>query len=94
MKTSIYLETFGCQMNVADSERAQTCLQAAGYELTSSLKAADVVIFNTCSVRERAAHKVFTRVGEVRQMRLGNEPVVGVMGCENKAVRHRKSSTK
>ena len=38
-------------------------------------------IFNTCSVRERAAHKVFTRIGEVRRMRLGSEPVVGVMGC-------------
>ncbi|HYV23745.1 MAG TPA: tRNA (N6-isopentenyl adenosine(37)-C2)-methylthiotransferase MiaB, partial [Pyrinomonadaceae bacterium] len=42
---------------------------------------ADVVIFNTCSVRERAAHKVFTRIGEVRRQRIGNEPVVGVMGC-------------
>ena len=40
-----------------------------------------MVIFNTCSVRERAAHKVFTRIGEVRRQRIGNEPVVGVMGC-------------
>lgn len=68
-------------MNVADSERAVVRLRDAGYELTNGPEQADVVIFNTCSVRERAAHKVFTRIGEVRRMRLGSEPVVGVMGC-------------
>ena len=68
-------------MNVADSERAIVRLRDAGYELTNGPEQADVVIFNTCSVRERAAHKVFTRIGEVRRMRLGSEPVVGVMGC-------------
>lgn len=81
MSTSVYLETIGCQMNVADSERADVRLRAAGYEFATSPENADVVIFNTCSVRERAAHKVFTRIGEVRRQRLGNEPVVGVMGC-------------
>ena len=68
-------------MNVADSERAVVRLRDAGYELTKGAEQADVVIFNTCSVRERAAHKVFTRIGEIRRMRLGSEPVVGVMGC-------------
>src|SRR5437773_11152407 len=68
-------------MNVADSERAALRLRAAGFELSASAQTADVVIFNTCSVRERAAHKVFTRIGEVRKRRLSNEPVVGVMGC-------------
>ena len=81
MGSTVYLETFGCQMNVADSERADVRLRAAGFELCESPEAADVVIFNTCSVRERAAHKVFTRIGEVRRRRLGKEPVVGVMGC-------------
>ena len=81
MSTSVYLETFGCQMNVADSERADVRLRAAGYDFASSPENADVDIFNTCSVRERAAHKVFTRIGEVRRQRIGNEPVVGVMGC-------------
>ena len=81
MSTSVYLETFGCQMNVADSERADVRLRAAGFDFTNSPETADVIIFNTCSVRERAAHKVFTRIGEVRRQRLGNEPVVGVMGC-------------
>ncbi|MGQ0761470.1 MAG: tRNA (N6-isopentenyl adenosine(37)-C2)-methylthiotransferase MiaB [Acidobacteriota bacterium] len=81
MSASVYVETFGCQMNVADSERAVVRLRDAGFKLTNGPEQADVVIFNTCSVRERAAHKVFTRIGEVRRMRLGNEPVVGVMGC-------------
>ncbi|MDX6383294.1 MAG: tRNA-2-methylthio-N6-dimethylallyladenosine synthase [Blastocatellia bacterium] len=81
MSSTVYLETFGCQMNVADSERADLRLRAAGFELSDSPDTADVVIFNTCSVRERAAHKVFTRIGEVRRRRLGDEPVVGVMGC-------------
>src|SRR5256886_2954118 len=81
MSATVYLETFGCQMNVADSERAAVRLRAAGFNLGDSPETADVVIFNTCSVRERAAHKVFTRIGEVRRVRLGSEPVVGVMGC-------------
>jgi len=81
MNATVYLETIGCQMNVADSERADVRLRAAGFDLCSSPQTADVVIFNTCSVRERAAHKVFTRIGEVRRRRLGNEPLVGVMGC-------------
>src|SRR5229473_2579491 len=81
MSTTVYLETIGCQMNVADSERAVVRLRAAGFDLAESSESADVVIFNTCSVRERAAHKVFTRIGEVRRQRLNREPVVGVMGC-------------
>ncbi len=81
MSATVYLETIGCQMNVADSERADVRLRAAGFEFSNSPENADVVIFNTCSVRERAAHKVFTRIGEVRRQRVGNEPVVGVMGC-------------
>src|ERR1043166_5394152 len=81
MSTSVYLETFGCQMNVADSERADVRLRAAGYDVATSPENADVVIFNTCAVLERAAHKVFTRIGEVRRQRIGDEPVVGVMGC-------------
>ncbi|HKP38773.1 MAG TPA: tRNA (N6-isopentenyl adenosine(37)-C2)-methylthiotransferase MiaB [Pyrinomonadaceae bacterium] len=81
MSASVYVETFGCQMNVADSERAAVRLRSSGFELADTPQHADVVIFNTCSVRERAAHKVFTRIGEVRRMRLGDEPVMGVMGC-------------
>jgi tRNA-2-methylthio-N6-dimethylallyladenosine synthase len=81
MSTSVYVETFGCQMNVADSERAAVRLRDAGYQLANKSADADVVIFNTCSVRERAAHKVFTRIGEVSRERIGSAPVFGVMGC-------------
>src|SRR5437870_979533 len=81
MSASVYVETFGCQMNVADSERATLRLRQAGFDIADSPQSADVVIFNTCSVRERAAHKVFTRIGEVRRSRLTSEPVFGVTGC-------------
>lgn len=81
MKQSVYIETHGCQMNVADSERASTRLRAAGYELTDSLDEASIILFNTCSVRERAEQKVFNRIGEVRHARGGGAPVIGVMGC-------------
>ncbi len=68
-------------MNVADTERASTKLREAGYRLTGSSESADVVIFNTCSVRARAAQKVFNRIGEVQKSRRGREPMIGIMGC-------------
>ncbi|MGB7924737.1 MAG: tRNA (N6-isopentenyl adenosine(37)-C2)-methylthiotransferase MiaB [Pyrinomonadaceae bacterium] len=81
MKTNVYIETFGCQMNVADTERAATRLREAGYDLTDSTEDADVVLFNTCSVRARAAQKVYRRIGEVKRERGGREPLIGVLGC-------------
>jgi tRNA-2-methylthio-N6-dimethylallyladenosine synthase len=81
MKTRIYIETMGCQMNVADTERAATRLSEAGYHLTDSHLSADVLLFNTCSVRERAAQKVYRRIEEVRRERRGQTPLIGVMGC-------------
>lgn len=77
----VYIETFGCQMNVADTERAATRLRDAGYEIIGSAESADVVLFNTCSVRERAEQKVFTRLGEVRRDAGASQPLYGVMGC-------------
>jgi tRNA-2-methylthio-N6-dimethylallyladenosine synthase len=82
MKARVYIETFGCQMNVADSERAATGLRASGYDLCQSIDDADVVLLNTCSVREKAERKVYTRIGEVRAARPGKQDVlIGVMGC-------------
>lgn len=82
MKPRVYIETFGCQMNVADTERAATGLRASGYDLCDSADDADVVLLNTCSVREKAEQKVFTRIGEIRAERAGKaSPLVGVMGC-------------
>jgi len=82
VKTRVYIETFGCQMNVADSERAASGLRRAGYELTESAENADVVLLNTCSVRERAERKVYTRIGEIPGVNHGkHKPFIGVMGC-------------
>ena len=71
-------------MNVADTERAATGLRKAGYDLTASAAGADVVLLNTCSVRERAERKVFRRISEIRSQakRAGQQkPLIGVMGC-------------
>lgn len=76
----VYLETFGCQMNVSDSERVATSLAEKGFEVTQNERSADVVLINTCSVREKAEQKLYTRVGEIRKLRRV-KPVVGVMGC-------------
>jgi tRNA-2-methylthio-N6-dimethylallyladenosine synthase len=84
MKSQVYIETFGCQMNVADTERAATGLRKAGYDLAASEAGADVVLLNTCSVRERAERKVFRRINEIRShaRRAGKpQPLIGVMGC-------------
>ncbi|HSI88169.1 MAG TPA: tRNA (N6-isopentenyl adenosine(37)-C2)-methylthiotransferase MiaB [Pyrinomonadaceae bacterium] len=75
----VYLETFGCQMNVSDSERVATSLASKGYEITSDEENADVVLINTCSVREKAEQKLYTRVGRLRSS--GRKPMVGIMGC-------------
>jgi tRNA-2-methylthio-N6-dimethylallyladenosine synthase len=75
-----YLETYGCQMNVHDSEKAASALAEAGYRATSDPAEADLILLNTCMVRERAAQKVFTRIGELKRQPRG-APVFGVMGC-------------
>lgn len=75
----VYIETYGCQMNVSDSERVATQLTADGFEMTADENSADVVLINTCSVREKAEQKLFTRAG---QLNLKEEkPIVGVLGC-------------
>src|SRR5262245_12285167 len=77
------IETFGCQMNVHDSERMAGLLEQAGYEATDEAADADVVLINTCSVRERAEGQLYTRLGELRQLaaETGHDPIVAVAGC-------------
>ncbi len=67
-------------MNVSDSERVLTRLAADGFEIASTAEAADVVLLNTCSVREKAEHKLYTRIGQLRKSR-GAGVVVGILGC-------------
>jgi len=78
-----FIETYGCQMNVHDSERMAGLLEQAGYVSASEVNDADVVVINTCSVRERAEEKLYTRLGEIRRAseETGRAPVVAVAGC-------------
>ena len=82
MKRTLYLETFGCQMNALDSELVLNQLRAMGYERTECRDDADVVLYNTCSVREHAEQKVWSRLGELRETKAQQpEMVIGVIGC-------------
>lgn len=76
----VFLETFGCQMNVSDSERVSTALSRDGYQMTKDEGSADIIILNTCSVREKAEQKLYSRVGRIRKADRP-KPVIGVMGC-------------
>lgn len=83
MARKYLIETYGCQMNVHDSERMAGLLEQAGYEATSDATDADVVVINTCSVRERAEDKLYTRLGELRVLAQEGDhnPIVVVAGC-------------
>jgi tRNA-2-methylthio-N6-dimethylallyladenosine synthase len=83
MARKYLIETFGCQMNFHDSERMAGLLEQAGYEAATDAADADVVVINTCSVRERAEEKLYTRLGELRELAAGqgHDPIVAVAGC-------------
>lgn len=78
----LYIETVGCQMNMLDSELVVAALRQSGYELTDDPKSADTLLFNTCSVREHAEHKIYSSLGRLKYAKR-NDPqkVIGVMGC-------------
>lgn len=81
-KGKYFIETFGCQMNVNDSERAAGLLQADGLERVGAAEGADVIFVNTCAVRERAAEKLFHAVGRYREFKKGNPALkIAVGGC-------------
>ena len=76
---SYFIETFGCQMNDHDSEKVSGVLQGKGYRLVASPAQADLVLYNTCSIREKAAQKVFARLGDWKT--ISNGKIIGVLGC-------------
>jgi tRNA-2-methylthio-N6-dimethylallyladenosine synthase len=78
----VFMETYGCQMNVSDSEIVVAILQQRGYSITENIKEADIILVNTCSVRENAEQRVFGRLEYFRQIKK-NKPslVIGVLGC-------------
>ncbi len=78
----LYIETYGCQMNVADSEVVASVMQMAGYEVTDNAEEADAVFLNTCSVRENAENKIFRRLEVLNaENRRGHRRILGVLGC-------------
>src|SRR5215207_9800625 len=90
----VYIETIGCQMNVLDSELVIGALRKHGYDLTDSPAEADVLLFNTCSVREHAEDKTYSALGRVQHVKRRNpEAVIGVLGCmaqkDQEAIRKR-----
>ena len=78
---TFYLETFGCQMNVHDSEKVAGVLMARGYRPVDSHQDADIILYNTCSIREKAAQKVFSRLGAFRKAGSAEQKIIGVLGC-------------
>jgi tRNA-2-methylthio-N6-dimethylallyladenosine synthase len=82
MTKRLYIETVGCQMNVLDSEMVVASLRRRGFEVEHDLAAADVILFNTCSVREQAENKTYSALGRLRSFKKEHpEKIIGVMGC-------------
>ena len=78
----LFIETYGCQMNVGDSEIVVSLMQAAGYVYTDRIDQADVVLINTCSIRDNAEQRIWGRLAEMRRLRRAKPAlVVGVLGC-------------
>ena len=77
-----YIQTFGCQMNVHDSEQMAALLFDIGYKLTENMKMADLILLNTCSIREKAAQKVYSQLGRLVKLKEQNKGlIIGVGGC-------------
>ncbi len=81
-----FVKTYGCQMNVYDSQRMSDALAADGYAATDRIEEADLVLLNTCHIREKAAEKVYSELGRIRELKQeralsGRQTIVGVAGC-------------
>ncbi len=82
MRKKFFIETVGCQMNVLDSELVVGGLHKLGYEITHDTHDADVILFNTCSVRQHAEDKIYSALGLIKgHKRAHPEKIVGVLGC-------------
>src|SRR5438132_10910099 len=82
MANKLHVITYGCQMNEYDSERVAGLLRERQYELTADEREADVILVNTCAIREKAEEKVFSKLGELRRLKAARpDLVIGVMGC-------------
>ena len=79
----LFIETYGCQMNVADSEVVASVMKMAGYDTTDTLDAADAIFINTCSIRDNAEQKIFSRLNQLNALRRNRKHrlIVGIIGC-------------
>ena len=79
----LFIETYGCQMNVADSEVVASVMKMAGYDTTDTLDAADAIFINTCSIRDNAEQKIFSRLNQLNALRRNRKRrlIVGIIGC-------------
>ena len=77
----VYIETYGCQMNVNDSEVILSILQDAGYSLTESIEDADVILANTCSIRDNAEQRIWGRIDQFKLQKRTRDVVIGIVGC-------------
>ena len=78
---TVHIETFGCQMNEYDSELVRSLLRKAGFEFTEDRERADVMLMNTCAIRENAHNKVYGHLAELKAVKEQRPLVVGVLGC-------------
>ena len=87
----LYIETYGCQMNVADSEVVASIMEMAGYRVSEDINGADAVLLNTCSIRDNAEQKIIARLQYLASLRRkqgrGHRLIVGVIGCMAERVR-------
>jgi tRNA-2-methylthio-N6-dimethylallyladenosine synthase len=82
MNKKLYIETYGCQMNVADSEIVASILSKEGYSVTANIEDAGLILINTCSIRDNAEQKIWSRLKEIRHLKKKNRDlIVGVTGC-------------
>jgi tRNA-2-methylthio-N6-dimethylallyladenosine synthase len=82
MKKKVYIETYGCQMNVADSELIATVLKGEEYEIAESPQDSDVILINTCSIRDNAEQRIHKRLAELQHLRRKNKNLrIGIIGC-------------
>ena len=81
-KNNVYIETYGCQMNLADTEIVSGILQNSGYGITKNAESADVILLNTCSIRENAEQRIYGRLGNFKNIKESKPNlVVGILGC-------------
>jgi tRNA-2-methylthio-N6-dimethylallyladenosine synthase len=82
MNRKVYIETYGCQMNVADSEIVASILSKDGYETSDNINDADLILINTCSIRENAEQRIWSRLRTIKHLKIKNRNViVGLIGC-------------